>query len=168
MNASVSLSSIYVSFGTSMNFKPLPDTDISASLRFSFAKFMMNFLFILARSFNFLDVCDCLRVLDFKWHDRDLILSFTCRLIHFFYEIFYFFAILELCISFVTLINWYKAIWRHIQYVISLFRIYGSSEKSRFVFGVSFNILADHAKHFSCLAQLSCCRCGSWWLGDWS
>ena len=101
------------SFGTSMNFKPLPDTDISASLRFSFAKFMMNFLFILARSFNFLDVCDCLRVLDFKWHDRDLILSFTCRLIHFFYGIFYFFAILELCISFVTLINWYKAIWRH-------------------------------------------------------
>ena len=72
------------SFGVSMNFKPLPDTDISASLRFSFAKFMMNFLFILERSFNFLDICDWLRVLDFKWHDRDLILSFTCRLIHFF------------------------------------------------------------------------------------
>ena len=85
MNASVSLSSIYAfgSFGTSMNYKPLPDTDISASVRFSFAKFMMNFLFILARSFNFLDLCDCLRVLDFKWHVRDLILSFTCRLIPF-------------------------------------------------------------------------------------
>ena len=33
-----------------------------------------------------------------------------------------------------------------IRYVISLFRIYGSSEKSRFVFGVSFNILADHSE----------------------
>ena len=89
MNASVSLSSIYAfgSFGTSMNFKRLPDTDISASVRFSLAKFMIN----LGCSYwpdplIFWISVIVKRVLYFKWHDRDLILSFTCRLIPFFTE----------------------------------------------------------------------------------
>ena len=106
-----------------MKFKPLPNTDISPSVRFSFAKFMINVLFILARSFHFLGLRDCLKVLDFKWHVRDLILSFTRRLIPF-NGMFFFFL--------------YKA-WT--AQAISLFRIYGGSEKTRFVFGVSYIVL---------------------------
>ena len=49
---------------------------------FHLLSFIMNFLFILARSFIFFfgggGLYDYLRVLDFKWHVQDLILSFTC------------------------------------------------------------------------------------------
>ena len=54
INASVSLSSNIAlgGVGIAMNFKSLPDTDKSALEKCSFAKFMTNFLFALAKSFN--------------------------------------------------------------------------------------------------------------------
>ena len=133
MNDSVSSSSrCALGFlGTSINFKPLPNTEYSALEKFSFAKLITNFLFKLARSFSFLDLCDCLRVLELKWHVRDLILSLVCLLLLCLRN-FLFLAILLAMYqereNVLCFIDTKQSNGGNI--VISLFRRFGGSEKS--------------------------------------